>query len=106
MDRGQHSTGTAGHGKILNKTTLLITIKSSMTTEVSENETLQCLHKNIEESILINFDEQKIEWEKSLEGMPVFTVREIDDHKNESGEMVRQLKRLVREAFNLKMSAI
>ena len=38
--------------------------------------------------------------------MPVFTVREIDDHKKESGEMVRHLKRLVREAFNLKMNDI
>ena len=46
-----------------------------MATEVSENEILQCLLKNIEESIPINFDERKIEWGKSLEGMPVFTVR-------------------------------
>ena len=35
-----------------------------MATEVSENEILQCLFKNIEESIPINF-----EWGKSLEGL-------------------------------------
>ena len=57
-----------------------------MATEVSENETLQCLLKNIEESIPINFDEQKIEWGKSLEGIPVFTVRKIEDHKKKSGK--------------------
>ena len=71
---------------VLKKPTLLITIKSSIATEVSENEILQCLPKNIEESIPINFDEQKIEWGKCLEGMPVFTVREIEDHKKESGK--------------------
>ena len=37
-----------------------------MATEVSENEILQCLLKNIEESIPINFDERKIELGKSL----------------------------------------
>ena len=57
-----------------------------MATEVSENEILECLLKNIEESIPIDFDERKIEWGKSLEGMPVFTVREIEDHKKGSGE--------------------
>ena len=57
-----------------------------MATEVSENEVLQCLLKNIEEIIPINFDERKIEWGKSLAGMPVFTVRKIEDHKKESGE--------------------
>ena len=35
--------------------------------------------KSIEESIPINFDAQQIEWRKSLEGMPVFTVTEIGD---------------------------
>ena len=34
----------------------------------------------------INFDEQKIEQGKSLEGMPLFTVREIEDYKKESGK--------------------
>ena len=29
---------------------------------------------------------KKIEWGKSLEGMPVFTVREIENHKKESGK--------------------
>ena len=77
-----------------------------MATEVSENEILQCLFKSIEESFPINFDEQKIELGKSLEGMPLFTVREIEDYKKESGKMMRQLKRQVREAFNLKMKAI
>ena len=77
-----------------------------MATEVSENEILQCLLKSIEESFPINFDEQKIELGKSLEGMPLFTVREIEDYKKESGKMIRQLKRQVREAFNLKMKAI
>ena len=77
-----------------------------MATEVSENEILQCLLKSIEESFPINFDEQKIELGKSLEGMPLFTVREIEDYKKESGKMMRQLKRQVREAFNLKMKAI
>ena len=38
--------------------------------------------------------------------MPLFTVREIEDYKKESGKMIRQLKRQVREAFNLKMKAI
>ena len=38
-----------------------------MATEVSENEILQCLLKNIEESIPINFNERKIEWGKSLQ---------------------------------------
>ena len=56
-----------------------------MAAEVSENEMLQCLLKSIEKSIPINFDEQKIKWVKSLEGMPAFTVEEID-HKKESGE--------------------
>ena len=77
-----------------------------MATEVSENEILQCLLKSIEESFPINSDEQKIELGKSLEGMPLFTVREIEDYKKESGKMMRQLKRQVREAFNLKMKAI
>ena len=27
-----------------------------------------------------------MEWGKSLEGMPVFTVRETEDHKKESGK--------------------
>ena len=49
------------HGKIVNKPTLLITIKSSVAIEISENKILQCLLKNIEGSIPINFDEQKIE---------------------------------------------
>ena len=57
-----------------------------MVTEVSENEILQCLLKSIEESIPINFDERKIEWGQCLEGMPVFTVRKIEDHKKESGK--------------------
>ena len=57
-----------------------------MATDVSENEILQCLLKSIEESFPINFDEQKIELGKSLEGMPLFTVREIEDYKKESGE--------------------
>ena len=76
-----------------------------MATQVSENKILQCLLKNIEKSIPINFDERKIERGKSLEGMSVFTAREIGDHKKESGKMVRQLKRQVRETFNLKMNA-
>ena len=46
---------------------------------------LQCLLKSIEESIPISFDERKIELGKSLEGMLVFNVREIEDHKKESG---------------------
>ena len=54
-------------------------------TEVSENEILQCFLKSIEESIPINFDEWKIEWGNYVEGMPVFTVREIEDHNKESG---------------------
>ena len=57
-----------------------------MVIEVSENEILQCLLKNTEKSIPINFDEQKIEWGKYLEGMPVIVVREIEDHKKESWE--------------------
>ena len=47
---------------------------------------MQCLLKSIEESIAINFDERKIEWGKYMEGMPVFTVREIEDLKKESGK--------------------
>ena len=42
--------------------------------------------KNIEESIPINFDKRKIERGKSLEGIPVFTVKEMEDHKIESGK--------------------
>ena len=64
-------------------------MKSSMATEVSENEILQFLLKSIAESIPINFmneNERKIEWRKSLEGILVFTVREIEDHKKESGK--------------------
>ena len=57
-----------------------------MAIEISENKILQCLYKNIEGSIPINFDAQKIEWGKSLEGMPVFNVREIEDQKEESGK--------------------
>ena len=57
-----------------------------MTTDVSKNKMLQCLFKSIEKSIPINLDERKIEWGKSLKGMPVFTVREIEDHKKESGK--------------------
>ena len=57
-----------------------------MATEVSENEILQCLLKSVAESISINSDEQKVEWGKSLEGIPVFTVRETEDHKKESGK--------------------
>ena len=34
--------------------------------------------KSIEESIPINFDARQIEWGKSLEGMLVFTVTEIE----------------------------
>ena len=73
-----------------------------MATEVSENEILQCLLKSIEESFPINFDEQKIELGKSLEGMP--GKQKIIRRK--VGKMMRQLKRQVREAFNLKMKAI
>ena len=29
---------------------------------------------------------KKIEWGKSLKGMPVFTVREIENHKKDSGK--------------------
>ena len=68
----------AGHGKIVNKSILLITIKSNMVTEVSENEILQFLLKSIQESIPTNFDERKIAWVEFLGGMPVFTVREIE----------------------------
>ena len=57
-----------------------------MATEVSENEILQCLLKNIEDSIPINFDERKIEWGKSLEGL---IRRKVE-------KMVRQSKRKVR----------
>ena len=57
-----------------------------MTTDVSKNKMLQCLFKSIEKSIPINLDERKIEWGKSLKGMLVFTVREIEDHKKESGK--------------------
>ena len=51
----------AGHGKIVNKPTLLITIKSRMATEVSENEILQCFLKVLKKIVPINFDERKIE---------------------------------------------
>ena len=68
----------AGHGKIVNKSILLITMKSNMVTEVSENEILQFLLKSIQESIPTNFDERKIAWGEFLGGMPVFTVREIE----------------------------
>ena len=51
--------------------------------EISENEILQCVLKIIDESIQINFDEQKIAWGKSLEGILVFTVREIEDHEKD-----------------------
>ena len=44
------------------------------------------LLKSIEESIPINFVKRKIAWGKSLEGMLVFTVREIEDHKKEKGK--------------------
>ena len=54
--------------------------------EISENEILQCALKIIDESIQINFDEQKIAWGKSLEGIPVFTVREIEDHEKDCGK--------------------
>ena len=64
----------------------MITIKPSTATQVSENEILQCLLKSIEESFPINFDEQKIELGKSLEGMRFFTVREIEYYKKESGK--------------------
>ena len=57
-----------------------------MATEVSENEILQW---SIEENIPIIFDKRKT----------VFTVREIEDHKKESGKIMRQLKRQVTEAF-------
>ena len=57
-----------------------------MVTEVSENEILQW---SIEENIPIIFDKRKT----------VFTVREIEDHKKESGKIMRQLKRQVTEAF-------
>ena len=57
-----------------------------MATEVSESEIWQCLLKSIEERIPTNFDERKIEWGKSLEGMPVFILREIEDYKKESGK--------------------
>ena len=60
--------------------------------------------KTNEESIPINFDERKIELGKSLEGMPVFTVRELEDHK-ESGKNGATTEK-AREAFNLKMNAI
>ena len=47
-----------------------------MATEVSENEILQFFLKSIEESIPINFDEQKTVWRNFLEQMPVFTIRD------------------------------
>ena len=55
-----------------------------MATEVSQNEILQCCL--IEGNIPINFNEWKIERGRSLEGMPVFTVREIEDHKKKIGK--------------------
>ena len=71
----------------------------------TENQILQCLFKNIEESVPINVDEQKIEWATSLEGMTVFTFKEVEDHKKESGKN-GGTKRQVRQAFSLKMSTI
>ena len=47
---------------------------------------MQCLLKSIEESIPIKFDERKIEWGKYVEGITVFAVREIEDHKKERGK--------------------
>ena len=41
---------------------------------------------------------------KSLEGMPVFTVRELEDHKE--SEKNGAITEKTREAFNLKMNAI
>ena len=55
-----------------------------MVTEVSENEIY--FLKSIEESIPINFDEQKVELGKSFEGIPVFAVKEIENHKKEKGK--------------------
>ena len=37
-------------------------------------------------NLIKKFDEQKTEWGRSLEGVPVFTVREKEDHKKTSGK--------------------
>ena len=50
-----------------------------MATEVSVKQNI----KIIEESIPVNLVER---WEKCFEGIPVFTVKEIEDHKIESGK--------------------
>ena len=55
------------------------------------------------ESILINSDERKTEWGKSLEGMPVFTVRGIEDHKKESGKNGKTIKKTSEGSLNLKI---
>ena len=55
-----------------------------MVTEVAKNEIY--FLKSIEESIPINFDGQKVELGKSFEGIPVFTVKEIENHKKEKGK--------------------
>ena len=65
--------------------TLQIITKSSMATEVSENKILQCFLKDIEESIPINFNEQKIRAGKVFE-KNFSIIREIENHKKESGE--------------------
>ena len=54
-----------------------------MATEVSENEILQYLLKSLKKVFRLIL---KIEWGKSLEGIPVFTIREIEYHKKESGK--------------------
>ena len=71
-----------------------------MATEVSQNEILQCCL--IEENIPINFDEWKIEWGRSLEGMPVFTVKEIEDHKKESGKNGATIERTSKRGFQVR----
>ena len=63
---------------------------------------MKYLLKNIEESIPINFDEQKIESGNSLEGMPVFPVREIEDHNKKSGKNSTTIERTSERGLRFK----
>ena len=53
-------------------------------------------------NLIKNFDEQKIEWGRSLEGVPVFTVREIEDRKKTSGKNGATVEKTSERSLHLK----
>ena len=55
--------------------------KHKMDVEETDLFTLMLIDINKEIEIIIEEDEEKVEWSKDLSHMPVFTIKEIEDHR-------------------------